>query len=253
MQSVLLDSGADATVLPLRYAQAGTSSTAAKLQLHDAQGREIPVVAMRDVEISLLDQHGRLVTIREHGAISAQVHQPVISFGKLLQSGWGVCGVEQSLYHAPTDTRIPIELRNQSMVVQGWIRTIGFSEGEQPISNFINAVRADVFGGMDRVAIGWSLNDDGTGVGRHYSDHYMDPTLVRPDISGRHYRTTLVKNGDAWFVLELCEPLESIVDPGASFYELEGSRDVITILTDAEKDPLVMGFALEGDENELQG
>ena len=253
MQSILLDSGADATVLPLRYAQAGTSSTAAKLKLHDAQGREIPVVAMRDVEISLLDQHGRLVTIREHGAISAQVHQPVISFGKLLQSGWGVCGVEQSLYHAPTDTRIPIELRNQSMVVQGWIRTIGFSEGEQPISNFINAVRADVFGGMDRVAIGWSLNDDGTGAGRHYSDHYMDPTLVRPDISGRHYRTTLVKNGDAWFVLELCEPLESIVDPGASFYELEGSRDVITILTDAEKDPLVMGFALEGDENELQG
>ena len=74
--------------------------------------REIPVVAMRDVEISLLDQHGRLVTIREHGAISAQVHQPVISFGKLLQSGWGVCGVEQSRYHAPTDTRIPIELRN---------------------------------------------------------------------------------------------------------------------------------------------
>ena len=242
MQSILLDSGADATVLPLRYAQAGISSTAAKLKLHDAQGREILVVAMRDVEISLLDQHGRLVTIREHGAISAQVHQPIISFGKLLQSGWGVCGVEQSLYHAPTDTRIPIELQNQSMVVQGWIRTIGFSEEEQPISNFINAVRADVFGGMDRGAIGWSLNDDGTGVGRHYSDHYMDPTLVRPDISGQRYRTTLVKNGDAWFVLELCEPLESIVDPGASFYELEGSRDVITILTDAEKDPLVMGF-----------
>jgi hypothetical protein len=54
-------------------------------------------------------------------------------------------------------------------------------------------------------------------------------------------------------VLELCEPLESIVDPGASFYELEGSRDVITILTDAEKDPLVMSFASEGDENKLQG
>ena len=81
----------------------------------------------------------------------------------------------------------------------------------------------------------------------------MDPTLVRLDISGQRYRTTLVKNGDAWFVLELCEPLECIVNPGASFYELEGSRDVITILTDAEKDPRVMGFALEGDEGELQG
>ena len=65
MQSILLDtdSGADATVMPLRYAQAGASSTAAKLKLHDAQGREIPVVAMGDVEMSLLDQHGRLVNV----------------------------------------------------------------------------------------------------------------------------------------------------------------------------------------------
>ena len=124
------------------------------------------------------------------------------------------------------------------MVVQGWIRTIGSSDEDQPISNFINAVRSDVFGGMDRGAIGWSLNDDGTGGGPHYSDQIMDPTLVPPDTSGQRNRTTLVKNGDAWFVLELCEPLESIVDPGASFYELEGSRDVITILTDAEKDSL---------------
>ena len=92
----------------------------------------------------------------------------------------------------------------------------GSSKEDEPISNFINAVRADVFGGMDRGAIGWSLNDDDTGVRRHCSDHYIDPTLVRSDMSGRRYRTTLVKNG-AWFVLELCEPLESIVDPEASF------------------------------------
>jgi hypothetical protein len=131
-----------------------------------------------------------------------KVHQPIISCGKLLQSGWGVCGAEQSLYHAPTDTRIPMWLQNQSMVVQGWIRTIGSSDEDQPISNFINAVRSDVFGGMDRGAIGYSLNDDGTGVGPHYSDQFMDPTLVPPDISGQRNRTTLVKNGDAWFVLE---------------------------------------------------
>ena len=93
-------------------------------------------------------------------------------------------------------------LQNQSMVVQGWIRTIGSSDEDQPISNFINAVRSDVFGGMDRGAIGYSLNDDGTGVGPHYSDQFMDPTLVPPDISGQRNRTTLVKNGDAWFVLE---------------------------------------------------
>eukprot|EP00435_Cladocopium_sp_Y103_P006168 s5691_g2.t1 len=176
LQSILLDSGADASVFPLQYAQAGTSSSVAKMKLHDAQGREIPVVCMRDLEISLLDQNGHLVTIREHGAVSPLVTQPILCFGKLLQNGWGVCGTEQSLYHPPTETRIPIELQNQSMIIQGWIRAIGSTDDDaaQAASN-IRAIKADVFGGMDRGEIGWHLEADGTGVGRHYSDHFMDP------------------------------------------------------------------------------
>ena len=82
--------------------------------------------------------------------------------------------VEQILYHTEIDTRIPTDLHNQSMVVQGWIRTIQSLEGEEPISNSIRAIRLDVFGGMDRGTIGCSLDDRGTGVGRHHSDHFMD-------------------------------------------------------------------------------
>ena len=58
-------------------------------------------------------------------------------------------------------------------------------------------------------------------------------------MSGRKFRTTL-----QWYGLELCEPLDGII--GASAYE--GSRDVITIITDAEKNPLVMGFGLVSDD-----
>ena len=39
-----------------------------------------------------------------------------------------------------------------------------------------------------------------------------------------------------------------MVDPSAEFYGYEGSRDIITIVTDGEKDPLVMGFKLASDE-----
>jgi hypothetical protein len=49
-------------------------------------------------------------------------------------------------------------------------------------------------------------------------------------------------------VLELCEPLETLIDPSAEIYGYEGSRDLITIITDGEKDPLVMGFKLASDE-----
>ena len=69
-RSILLDSSADTSVFPLEFARSGTASSAAKMKLHDAQGREIPVICMRDLEMSLLDQHGQLITIKEHGAVS---------------------------------------------------------------------------------------------------------------------------------------------------------------------------------------
>ena len=61
-----------------------------------------------------------------------------------------------------------------------------------------------------------------------------------------------MKHGDDWYVLELCEVLESIIDVGAPFYELEGRRGVITTMTDAEKGSLVMDFAFDGGDGEFE-
>ena len=52
-----------------------------------------------------------------------------------------------------------------------------------------------------------------------------------------------MKDKGEWFVLELCEPLASLVDMTASFHEFEGERNVSTFITDGEKDPKVLGFA----------
>ena len=95
---------------------------------------------------------------------------------------------------------------------------------------------------------GWNLDRFDLGVGRHYSDKFQDPTLARPSMSGRKFRTTLLRDAGEWYVLELCEPLETLIDPSAEIYGYEGSRDLITIITDGEKDPLVMGFKLASDE-----
>jgi len=82
------------------------------LQLHDAQGRQIPVMGMRDVEVHLTDETGRQVVLREHVAISSSVHQPILCFGRLMENGWGVNASEQNLVHA-TGVKIPIELQNK--------------------------------------------------------------------------------------------------------------------------------------------
>ena len=77
--------------------------------------------------------------------------------------------------------------------------------------------------------MGWNLDSTNCGIGRHHSDHFQDPTLVRPDMSGKMYRTTLIRDKGEWYVLELCELLETLVDLNAEIYGYDGPRDIITV------------------------
>ena len=195
MHNILLDSGADASVFPICFAEAGEPSNTTSIKLHDAQGKQIPVACTRTVEISLMDENGRLVTFREQGAVSSGVTQPILCFGKLLECGWGVDGTEQALSHPATGTKVPIELQNKSMMVRGWIRMVGAAVPslDEPAS-CVRAVKASVLPTVEHGAIGWQLDQFGLGIGRHYSDHFQDPSLMDPSITGARFRTTLVKD-----------------------------------------------------------
>ena len=126
LQTILVDSGADAAVFPERFATAGMAAQASSLQLHDAQGRSIPVMGMRDLEIHLTDETGRRIVLQEQVAISSFVQQPILCDGRLMQCGWGVSATDQSLVHS-TGIKVPLEMQNQSMVVRGVIRAISGS------------------------------------------------------------------------------------------------------------------------------
>ena len=117
------DSGADAAVFPSAYARVSQKVSGECAKLRDAQGRSIPIEEMRDVEVKLTDQSGKLTTLRERVAVSSQISQPIPSYGKLLECGWGIDSREQTLTHG-AGVQIPFELRNRSMVVKGWIRVI---------------------------------------------------------------------------------------------------------------------------------
>eukprot|EP00435_Cladocopium_sp_Y103_P028972 s2794_g7.t1 len=70
-------------------------------------------------------------------------------------------------------------------------------------------------------------------------------------MQGNLFRTTRLRDHGEWYVLELCEALDSLVDLGAEIYGYEGPRDLLTVITDSEKDPVLMGFSLLGDEPAL--
>ena len=82
-----------------------------------------PSQNFRDIEVQLLDESGCLVMIRERVAISDRVQQPILCFGKMLQNGWSIQSDEQVLSHK-TGLKVPIELQNRSIMVNGWIRVL---------------------------------------------------------------------------------------------------------------------------------
>ena len=245
MHTILLDSGADAAVFPCSLAGVGVPSEAPTSRLHDAQGVAIPVLGMRDVEVHLMDMQGRTVVIQETVALSDRIKQPILCFGRLFEGGWGLNGVQQTLEHA-SGVQIPVEMQNRSMSVRGWIRVIQ-SDPEPIEAGCVRAVKAEVTTDLTDVRYGWKLNAEGVGTGRHLGDTFQDPTAVVPSMSGSKYRTTLIQDGDNWLVMELCEPLNSMVDMTAQFHDYAGNREILTIITDAEKAPQVMGFRMLSD------
>ena len=238
MYNILLDSGADASIFPASMAGLGVESEQPVSKLQDAQGNVIPIDAMRDVELHLADRDGRAVILRETVAVSRHVTQPIMCYGHLMSNGWSVNAAESTLEHG-CGVSVPIEMQNQSLAIRGWIRVL---KDEQQDTLTVRAVRADVVPDLSEMRIGWQLNDEGVGRGKHVSNCFQDPTLVCPSMSGAKYRTTLVRDGGQWLVLELCERLDALVDLSAEFHGLAGDRYVLTVITDAEKAPQVMGF-----------
>ena len=136
------------------------------------------------------------------------------------------------------------------MVVQGTIRMLQLCDVNDD-SLRVRAIQAEVQDSVAHGAVGWELDDRGCGIGRHYSDRFQDPSMVKPDMPGRFFRTTLVQGRDSkWYVLELCEQLDGLVQLDAEFHEMHGRRNVITFVTDSEKDPMVLGFTLVDEQPE---
>ena len=76
-----------------------------------------------------------------------------------MQNGWSLRSDEQVLSHT-TGLKVPIELQNRSVMVQGWIRVLAEAPESDSVdsANVIHAVKAELMDELHRGQIGWNLD-----------------------------------------------------------------------------------------------
>ena len=172
---VVIDSGADVSVAPRHLAKFGTRARKSEVVMQDAQGKTIPELGTRILNVELGTQAGETVTVREKFSI-APIATVIMSLGRLLRSGWelgqsGGAPVIRRDHHV-----VPITLRRNTLTVWGEISRIEVAEQEEneatPTSesnnepNHVNAVTFDDTGPLPELQTkatrpGWHILPSG--------------------------------------------------------------------------------------------
>ena len=105
---ILIDSGSDATVVPLEFAGCGRSLNGSS-SLFDCQGNRLQTSELREFAFVMHSSCGKTVRFREVGHVSSSVSCPIISYGK---------------EHGTSNIAINMAFKNESFVLQGCIRRL---------------------------------------------------------------------------------------------------------------------------------
>ncbi|CAE7237023.1 unnamed protein product [Symbiodinium sp. CCMP2592] len=228
---VILDSGADVTVLPMRiFGEVGCESKA-NVALVDAQGSRIPQAAVREgVTFVVEGCDGQEIVFRDR-AVLARVKQPLLCAGKMFKDGWLPRPEAEQLVMKKGSQAFPVHWARNSLVA-----TMKIFRTEEAQVRVVVELGESFLATLKRQ--GWQLNEDGQST--HVSESArttVDPSgLYDPDVLP--HRTTLVqKSGRRYSIFECgdCwepEPVKVIGD--------SPSR-VITILTALPVDPDSLG------------
>ena len=124
---IILDSGSDVTLTPMFMSDVGCQAPqTSETYLRDAQGKRIATSDVRDVSFAFSTVDGEVVTIKERAFFSDRVECPLISFGKLLKSGWGIesTGDGPPVLSHLNGARVELAFRNHSLVIAGDLRLV---------------------------------------------------------------------------------------------------------------------------------
>ncbi|CAE7948885.1 unnamed protein product [Symbiodinium sp. KB8] len=121
--AIVVDSGADISVAPLRFRRHGTPQPPSGVQMQDAQGKQIVEDCTRALTITTRDSGGNEVVIREKFAIAA-VNSVILSLGRLLRSGWVLGHGPDGPTIARGGNQVPIWLKRNTLMLTAVVSTI---------------------------------------------------------------------------------------------------------------------------------
>ncbi|CAE7811967.1 unnamed protein product [Symbiodinium sp. CCMP2592] len=193
LESVIFDSGADVTVLPIdRFAEVGvrTSDNRKPYKLRDAQGNSIPGGSLRArVQFEVETMEGDTVVF-EDDAVLAQVAAPLLCSARLFRDGWSLVQGEESMLLSKGERHVPVHFQKNSLAMNMYIRQI-CDQDELDVRAVLH-VGDELVQTVVRGTDGWQLTSDETPVfvSKH-SSVTEDPSLSFP-CDHWPYRTTLL-------------------------------------------------------------
>ena len=235
---VILDSGADISVLPLHYSGIGEVGPAPDTTFVDAQGCPLAVESTRIATL----QFGN-VAFREKFII-ADVTTPLVALGHIIRAGWSLVQHDGGPCLVKDDKSIEVLYKNNSLCAKGTISMISQVEPKDALPS-VRAVQLGI--ALRTLRPGWNKLNPQLFAIKTTLPKFVDTTTT-PSDELVWLRTTLVcREGGTWEVVEFCEAIGDL--PAGIDEEIHFPRTVLEVVTLAHKYALPaedLGFYMPG-------
>ena len=256
--TIILDSGADHSVLPETYSMVGHSmyEHSSFNGCVDAQGNPLETGNVRSSIIAL----GGDVRFRESFLIS-KVTSPLLCLGKILRSGWEIrwlqeYGGKPQLALVNGDRSVPLGFRRNSLCVEGSILlgADGVPRGED-LRDQCREPQLEVY--VRAISLGASLSALATQSSRTWtavdyegkilgwcgpSQCFRDSTVTPGTHELLWRRTTLVRRSGEWEIIEFGEDISALEDREKKLPDPKTVELCLTLAHDYHLSPEELGF-----------
>ena len=263
---VVLDSGADVSVMPESWLHMGIgqATSEGQVQMLDAQGVEMPSLGTR---LITLDMGPACIQERFH---ASTVGSPLLSLGRLLKQGWTLDHRSNMLCLCNEEVAVPVNFKKNSLTVQASVFAVNMSpiesHQERPDEPLTSHVRPLLEGKRTFVEFAvdpetWSAGEEGKTDALGHQWKFMpngdpfclcDSTLhVSPapvmSIDRWKYRTTAVKIAGRWELVELQQDVSKLEDLEESLPGVLYATKTLTMIQRRPSDPEDVGMTVLED------
>ena len=244
-EQVILDSGADVTVVPFRLHGVG-HETVNNMSIRDAQGHNIPMASQREnVIFEVESSSGERLFFRDK-VVVAQVKQPLLCVGKLMREQWLPSKTEEGTWLMKRGAQsFPIHWSRNSMAAQMKIYRLEKQEG---LVRMVVEIPLDL--DKQSKAAGWQMSPDHVPMHIQLAgDETVDPSDSFPSRYWPFRTTLLQREGRNYSVFESGEYWQD--RPAIKIHEPKCK--IITLLSLNPVDPETLGKVVTAEGYHTEG